>query len=70
MFTPGTTFMALLKDDLILYCAQRISSRYPEVKFYVSGADRSGEGEAKIFQHIMHRIPTTTPRQSCLIVGK
>eukprot|EP01122_Echinamoeba_exundans_P016408 TRINITY_DN8301_c0_g1_i1.p1 TRINITY_DN8301_c0_g1~~TRINITY_DN8301_c0_g1_i1.p1 ORF type:complete len:779 (+),score=98.24 TRINITY_DN8301_c0_g1_i1:135-2471(+) len=53
-YTPGTEFMAKLQLATCAWAAQRAST--PEnkgIKFFVSGADREGEGEFKIYQHLM-----------------
>ncbi|KAF2078160.1 hypothetical protein CYY_000544 [Polysphondylium violaceum] len=52
-FTPGTHFMVDLKNDLINFLKTsdiRTLSKLNDI--YISGADRLGEGEWKIIQHI------------------
>jgi 5'-3' exonuclease len=71
-FTPGTGFMQRLKGALCYYSCQRLlQKRYHDVHFYVSGADREGEGELKIFEHIagLSPSPSSANPQKCLVVG-
>lgn len=52
-FTPGTPMMDRLKAELeALACRLLLTSRFGATRFFVSGADRDGEGEFKIFEHI------------------
>ncbi|EGC39673.1 hypothetical protein DICPUDRAFT_18829, partial [Dictyostelium purpureum] len=48
-FTPGTSFMGLLKSFFIYYTKNKLSFAK---NVFISAADRMGEGEWKIFQHI------------------
>jgi hypothetical protein len=46
--------MAKLQLAVFSWAAQRASSQANKgIKFFVSGADREGEGEFKIYQHLM-----------------
>eukprot|EP00211_Chloroparvula_japonica_P000989 CAMPEP_0119125512 /NCGR_PEP_ID=MMETSP1310-20130426/4751_1 /TAXON_ID=464262 /ORGANISM="Genus nov. species nov., Strain RCC2339" /LENGTH=964 /DNA_ID=CAMNT_0007115587 /DNA_START=31 /DNA_END=2922 /DNA_ORIENTATION=+ len=53
-FCPGTQFMDRLKHALLYYCCTHLAKaeRFKSVSFIVSGADREGEGEMKMFQHL------------------
>ena len=49
-----------------------------QLKFFVSGADREGEGESKIFEHMRHmsaasaneNVCNLAKGDKCLVVGK
>lgn len=58
--------MQRLKDSLIYMSVQRLTKRFPHVRFHISGADRMGEGELKIFEH----IASMSKDDRCLVVGK
>jgi hypothetical protein len=65
-FTPGSEFMQKLKDALVYLSVQRLAKQKPQLQFHISGSDRQGEGELKIFEHI-----AATPKSDrCLVVGK
>lgn len=64
-FTPGSEFMQKLKDALVYLSVQRLAKQKPQLQFHISGSDRQGEGELKIFEHI-----AATPKSDrCLVVG-
>ena len=83
-YTPGTEFMAKLQLAVFSWAAQRASSDLNKgIKFFVSGADREGEGEFKIYQHLMDieviqdfgniatvdKAKVPGPKDSVLLVG-
>lgn len=63
-FTPGTAFMGKLKEALCYYAVSRLpyrdqvrilfhsNSKKTGLESFVSGPDREGEGELKIFEYI------------------
>jgi hypothetical protein len=68
-FTPGTTFMTLLKHALLVYVSYLATlPQYEHLKFFVSGADREGEGEFKIFEHMRHMAAATSTENVCNLV--
>lgn len=74
-FTPGTEFMHKLKDALILFAARYLHSS-KLVKVIVSGSDREGEGEYKLFEYL-HNLPLhegynfdSKHKNRCLVFGK
>ena len=74
-FTPGTEFMSKAKDALCLFAARYTSSN-PNIKVIISGADREGEGEYKLFEYLRN-LPLhegdafdATKRSRALVMGK
>lgn len=61
--------MCRLKEALKHFCCARVqSNKYRHVKFYISGADVSDEGEIKIIRYI-HALNRQYRNNSYLIVG-
>jgi hypothetical protein len=67
--------MQQLKDSLCIYAGRVLeSSRF--IRVIVSGSDREGEGEYKIFEYLSNlhlhdpNLIATSKREKCLIVGK
>ena len=62
-----------LQAGVPLRCLVRpLSAHTPQTKFYVSGSDREGEGEFKIFEHLA-RLPSPPEgarRERVLVIGK
>lgn len=67
--TPGTNFMNNLTHHLVQYFKSRDHwSAYRKVRYFISPASDSGEGEIKIFRHI-NSIAQQHPSDSFLVVG-
>ncbi|EGC29891.1 hypothetical protein DICPUDRAFT_158467 [Dictyostelium purpureum] len=49
--SPGTRFMGCIKSFLYYYLTKQRLGNFPQ-KAYISGADRAGEGEWKIFEYL------------------
>ncbi|KAL6073152.1 hypothetical protein QOT17_005121 [Balamuthia mandrillaris] len=68
-FTPGTPFMQRLKQALCYFACQRLNQLpLQNVAFYVSGSDREGEGELKIFEYLAYN-ESVLSTDRCLVVG-
>lgn len=69
--------MAQLKNALCLY-ASRTLLHSPHLRVIVSGTDREGEGEYKIFEYLHHLTQheaelmkqDPSAQKKCLVVGK